>query len=201
MTGHDAWPGLAFLAEEAAPYVLNVPASLGDAAIWSRITQGEATLALLSSTKAPAGVLLAVHDLARQWRRHGPIIISGFHAPVENEALSVLLRGDWPLVLVLARGLYRRLPAHLHSALEDGRLLILSPFNESVRRAAAATAVTRNRFVAALADIVLIAHAQPGSKTEQLAREVVGWGKQVCTLDHPANEHLLALGAKPLAPA
>jgi len=24
---------------------------------------------------------------------------------------------------------------------------------------------------------------------------VVGWGKQVYTLDHPANEHLLALGA------
>ena len=55
-------------------------------------------------------------------------------------------------------------------------------------------------FVAALADTVLIAHAQPRSKTEQLAQEVVGWGKQVYTLDHPANEHLLALGAMPLAP-
>jgi len=54
--------------------------------------------------------------------------------------------------------------------------------------------LTRNRFVAALANAVLIAHAQPGSKTEQLAQEVVGWGKQVCTLDHAANEHLLAWG-------
>lgn len=51
-------------------------------------------------------------------------------------------------------------------------------------------------FVAALADTVLIAHAQPGSKTEQLAREVLGWGKQVYTLSHPTNEHLLALAAK-----
>jgi len=45
--------------------------------------------------------------------------------------------------------------------------------------------------VAALADAVLVAHAQPDSKTGQLAQEVVGWGKQVYTLDHPANERLL----------
>jgi len=61
--------------------------------------------------------------------------------------------------------------------------------------------VTRNRVAAALADDVLIAHAQPGSKTEQLAQEVLEWGKPAYTLDHPANEHLLALGAEPLSPA
>ena len=32
--------------------------------------------------------------------------------------------------------------------------------------------LTRNRFVAALADTVLIAHAQPGSKTEQLTLDL-----------------------------
>ena len=61
------------------------------------------------------------------------------------------------------------------------------------------TALTRNRFVAALADTVLIAHAQPGNKTEGLAQEVVEWGKPVYTLDHRAKEHLLALGAQPYA--
>ena len=45
--------------------------------------------------------------------------------------------------------------------------------------------------MAALADVVLVAHAQPGSKTERLAQEVVGWGKQVYTLGHPANERSL----------
>jgi len=75
-----------------------------------------------------------------------------------------------------------------------GRLLLMSPFGEKVRRLTADTALARNRFVAALADAVLIAHAQPGGKTEGLAREVVGWGKPVHTLDHPANDNLLALG-------
>ena len=73
-----------------------------------------------------------------------------------------------------------------------------SLIREMVRRITVDTALTRNRFVAARADTVLIAHTQPGSKTEQLAQEVLGWGKQVHTLDHAANEHLLALGAKPL---
>jgi len=49
--------------------------------------------------------------------------------------------------------------------------------------------------VAALADRVLIAHARQGSKTESLAREIIGWGKPVFTLEHPSNENLLALGA------
>jgi len=75
---------------------------------------------------------------------------------------------------------------------------IESLVREIVRRITADTALTRNRFVAALADTVFIAHAQPGSKTEQVAQKVLGWGKQVHTLDHPANEHLLALGATPL---
>lgn len=54
------------------------------------------------------------------------------------------------------------------------------PFGEKVRRLTA--------------DTVLVAHAQPGSKTEGLAQEAVEWGKQVYTLDHPANNNLLAIG-------
>ena len=55
-----------------------------------------------------------------------------------------------------------------------GPLLLMSPFGEKVWRMAADTALTRNRFVVALADTVLIAHAQPGSKMEQLRSVGVG---------------------------
>jgi hypothetical protein len=77
-----------------------------------------------------------------------------------------------------ARGLARkRLKREYKEPMAAGLLLLMSPFGEKVRRMTADTALTRNRFVAALADTVLIAHAQPGSKTEQLAQEVVGWGQ------------------------
>lgn len=182
------------LSEEVVPYVLSAPAMLGDPAIWARIEAGQRTLGLLASARAPAGVLLAIHDLAKVWRRHGPIVISGFHAPAENEALAVLLRGPQPAVLVLARSLYRRPPPALRPALDAGRLLILSPFKEGVRRAATLTATARNRLVASLADELLIAYAAPGGKTEALVSEALVWGKPVYALDHPANAGLLKQG-------
>jgi hypothetical protein len=52
----------------------------------------------------------------------------------------------------------------------------------------------RNRLMAAAADAILFAHAQPGSKTERLAQDVVGWDKPVYTLDHAANEPLRQMG-------
>jgi predicted Rossmann fold nucleotide-binding protein DprA/Smf involved in DNA uptake len=167
---------------------------LGDPAIWAHIAAGEHTLGLLASARAPAGVLLAVHDLAKAWRQHGPIIVSGFHAPAENEALAVLLHGPQPAVLVLARGLYRRPPPALRPALDAGRLLIISPFKEGVHRASAPTATARNRLVASLADEILIAYAAPGGRTAALAAEALAWGKPVYALDHPANASLLKQG-------
>lgn len=136
------------------------------------------TLALFCSAKAPGRVILQIHDLAQRWRVEGPTIISGFSSPVEHEALVVLLRGPQPVILCPARSLVgMRLKPEYRAPLEEGRLLLLSPFPESVRRADARTAVQRNRFVAALADQVLIAHAEPGSKTARLAEELVWWGK------------------------
>jgi predicted Rossmann fold nucleotide-binding protein DprA/Smf involved in DNA uptake len=152
-------------------------------------------LALFCSTKAPASILLQVHDLAQQWRTGGVTVISGFHSPVERECLAVLLRGPRAVIVCPARSLARmRLKREYKEPMAAGWLLLMSPFGDKVRRTTADTALTRNRFVAALADTVLIAHAQPGSKTEQLAQEVVEWGKPVHTLDHPANDNLLAIG-------
>jgi len=166
----------------------------GNKNIWFQ--RNDPLLALFCSAKAPASVILQVHDLAQQWRAGEVAIISGFHSPVEQECLTVLLRGPQPVIVCPARSLPRRLKREYKEPIEAGRLLLMSPFEEKVRRMTAATALTRNRFVAALADAVLIAHAQPGSKTEQLAQEVMEWGKEVCTLDNAANGNLLALGAK-----
>jgi len=152
----------------------------------------EATrLALFCSSQAPASIILQVHDLAQRWRVDGPTIISGFHSPAEQEVLAVLLRGPQPVIVCPARSLTgMRLKPAYRTALDEGRLLLLSSFPETVRRATTETAYQRNRFVAALADQVLIAHAYPGSKTAQLAQELTEQGRLVFTLNHPANEHL-----------
>ena len=86
-------------------------------------------------------------------------------------------------------------PAPLRHALAAQRLLLVSPFPASVRRQSAATALMRHRLCALHADGVLIAHAAPGGKVEALALELLAAGKQVYTLDHPANVILAARGA------
>jgi len=62
------------------------------------------------------------------------------------------------------------------------------------------TAIERNRFVAALAEAVFIAHASPNSKTEHFCREVLSRGKPVYTLESHTNTNLIELGAKPIIP-
>jgi predicted Rossmann fold nucleotide-binding protein DprA/Smf involved in DNA uptake len=89
-----------------------------------------------------------------------------------------------------------RVPAAWREPLAQGRLLLLSPFDARCKRATADLAEQRNRFVAALADAVFVAHASPGGKTESLCREIVAWGKPLWTVAGPENENLLALGAK-----
>ena len=196
--GAEDYPaGLTDCLREQTPVIV---ALWGERAIWFK--RNGRLLALFCSAKAPASIILQVHDLAQRWRTDEVTIISGFHSPVERECLEVLLRGPGAVIVCPARGLDRmRLKREYREPMAAGRLLLMSPFGEKVRRMTAATALTRNRFVAALADTVLIAHAQPGSKTEELAREALDGGKQVCTLDHPANEHLLALGVLSYSPA
>ena len=78
----------------------------------------------------------------------------------------------------------------------SSRLLGLSPFPAMARRPTAELAAQRDELVADLAQRVFIAHAAPGSKTEAFARNLAATGKPLLTLDGPANEELLGMGAQ-----
>ena len=71
---------------------------------------------------------------------------------------------------------------------------MLSPFGAPHRRPTADLAAQRNRFVGALANTVVIAHASRGSKINRLFAEIVASGKQVYTLDLPENASLMQHG-------
>jgi len=94
-----------------------------------------------------------------------------------------------------------RLRREFREPLENGRLLLLSPFDDKQRRATQETAMARNRFAAALADAVFVAYAAPNSKTENFCRLILGWGKPLFTFESSEDSALVALGAKPLRAA
>lgn len=159
------------------------------------------TLALFCSIKCPGDVILRTYDLIRALRDAGVPIIGGFHSPMEKECLALLLRGTQPVIICPARAIDgMRLPAEWKQPLADNRLLVLSPFAKKQRRVTADTSLTRNLFVAALADQILVAHAGPGSKTEAFVRELLTLAKPVWTVASSENEYLIAAGARALKP-
>lgn len=158
-------------------------------------------LAMFCSTKCTGMVILKSYKFASIVHGLELTIVGGFHSPVERDCLDILLRGAGSVVVCPARRLNAsRLPIEWQKAIDSGRMLLMSPFDEKQKRATAGLAAARNRFVASIADEVLIAHAHRGSKTEALCQEVLASGKRVYTFNDPANLHLVAMGALPIEP-
>ena len=159
------------------------------------LSKSSKILALFCSDKAPPSILLALQDLANQWRYREPVIISGFQSQGENEVLFVLLRGPQPLIICMAREIENmRIKPAWKDAFKENRILLVSPFGENVTRPTAKTGYQRNLVAAELANEILIAHAQPGSKTEKLTKEVLQWEKPVYALRNKFNQNLVELG-------
>jgi predicted Rossmann fold nucleotide-binding protein DprA/Smf involved in DNA uptake len=155
-------------------------------------------LALFCSVSAPADAVLAAYDLALALRESGTAVIGGFQSPLERDCLDTLLGGRGHAVVCPARGIegMRALGAW-RAPMDEGRLLVLSPFPARRRRASAAMAEERNRVVAALAERILVLHATPGGRLHRLAAEALAWRKPVYCLDLPANRELMVMGAEP----
>lgn len=150
---------------------------------------------LLCSVKCPGKLILAAYDVAQALGRAGVHVISGFHSPMEQECLRIMLRSPNPVTWCLARGKLTQIPPELKKPVADGRLRILAPFPDSVRRVTTATSERRNRIVADMAAAVIVVHAAPGSKIEALSIELLTAGKPLYTFDHPSNAALLKRGA------
>lgn len=152
-------------------------------------------VALLCSRRCPGELILQGYDLARRLRDAGTAVISGFHTPMEREALHFLLKGSQPLVVAPARSLDgMRIPAAYRGPLAQGRLLLVSAAAAGGRRITAGLARERNRLVGALAARIVVIYAQPGGALEAACAEFVRWGRPVVALASRANEHLAALG-------
>jgi len=169
-------------------------AALGDLAILR-----SKPLALICSIKSPGELILQTYDVGKDLREAGVPVIGGFHSPMERECLRILLRGTQPIIICPARSLAgMRLPNDYKKPLDQGRLLLLSPFPDMLRRATVQTATYRNRFVAALAECIFVPYAAPTSKTERLCSDFLVRGKRIYTLENEANLHLLDAGAQPI---
>ncbi len=124
--------------------------------------------AFLCSRSITASAVLKCYDWAIAQREAGNCVISGFHSQLEKDVLHYLLKGKQPIIIALARGLKKKIEPELIKPLEEGRILIISPFDKTVKRVTEQTAEIRNKMMIKLADNITIGYASKGGKLEKL---------------------------------
>lgn len=108
--------------------------------------------AFLASSTISSETVLSVYDWATEMRNRGECVVSGFSSKLEQDVLHFLLKGSQPIIIVLARRMYRALPDALKEPLAQGRLLIIS-VSTAVRQSKV-TAMARNKYVCEMADSI-----------------------------------------------
>lgn len=128
--------------------------------------------AFLCSRKVPASVVLKCYDWAIEQREKGNCIISGFHSQIEKDVLHYLIKGKQPIILALARGLKEKLEPEFEKPIDEGRLLIITPFDKNVKRVTEETAQKRNELMISLAYQITIGFASEGGKLDELIKGI-----------------------------
>lgn len=83
-----------------------------------------------------------------------------------------MINGDQPLIIVLARGFYRRWQPEIKARFDKGNLLIISPFDESITAVTPQTCLIRNKLIIDLADKIVIGYASPDGQISKLLKGV-----------------------------
>ena len=130
------------------------------------LLQGPLT-AFFASRQCPGTVIRAATDWALQQARERCAVIGGFHSPLEQSVLRLLVEAGGSVVIVLARPVAgASLNSAWHDALDAGKMAVVSR-SVSTRRLTEQAADDRNELAARLADRTVIAHASPGGHLSQ----------------------------------
>ena len=71
-------------------------------------------------------ILPSLNWAAKESQQKETVIVSSFQSSLEKEILDILLDGKCGIIIVLARKMYKQLPAEYKQPLDEGRMLILS---------------------------------------------------------------------------
>ena len=110
-------------------------------------------IGFIASRHASTLDVIPTLDWAAEMSRQKDIaVLSGFQSPLEKDVLKFLLRGVCPIIIVLARGIYRKLPEALQTPMDHQRLLIISNESDNTARVSEITAHKRNEYVISISD-------------------------------------------------
>ena len=117
--------GLEFGVSSAATCAFFMDSYLGNPELLDRYL-----VAFFASRETPEDVAKRACQWAEMICQTDKVVISGFHSPVEKEVLRILLEHKHPVVLVLGRALYKRIPKEYVEPLDEGSMLIINSRND-----------------------------------------------------------------------
>lgn len=173
-----------------------IPTPAADAAPWraerkglavyglgaADLLQGSLT-AFFASRQCPGAAIRAATKWALEQTSRAQAVIGGFHSPLEQSVLRLLLEAGSPVVAVLARPVAgASLRSEWRAALDTGSLAVISR-TQKTQRLTQQSAEERNDLAARLADQIVVAHASTGGSLAQHCACWLADGLNVCQAD------------------
>lgn len=124
-------------------------------------------IAFLCSRTVGSGAILRCYDWATQIADSGKVVIGGFQSKIEKDVLHFLLKGRQPVIIVIARQMYKELPDELTMPMHEGRLLIISTAPNAVR-VSKNTANKRNSYISEIADEIVFGYISKESSLNDI---------------------------------
>lgn len=124
--------------------------------------------AFLCSSKTTSRDILKSLDWATSVPKDS-CIISGFQTKQEKDVLQLLLKRHIPVIIVLARRMYKMLPAEMQSAIDSNKALIISLTH--LPRNSKQSALARNKYIISIADNIVFGALAPTSSLTNLVEE------------------------------
>lgn len=129
--------------------------------------------AFLCSQKCPAEIVLKSYDWAKEQREKGNCIVCGNHSQIEKDAFEILLKGKQPLILVLPRSLKKRWEPGILQAVNQNRLLVISPFDDnSNNRISRENAIRENEAIISLGNKIVVGYKTKNGQLEKLLNRI-----------------------------
>jgi predicted Rossmann fold nucleotide-binding protein DprA/Smf involved in DNA uptake len=155
-------------------------------------------LGVVSARAIEPDLALKTAELLEQLTPISLTFIGGWHSPLEEEALRVLLRAQARIVCCIAKSLERFVPSEdISSIVVGGRGLLLTHCSPRARRISRDASLKRNEVFLNLAKALLVLSAPPRSASAKLAEVALKLSKPVFAIEHRINEELLTSGAAP----
>ena len=141
-------------------------------------------IGFLCSRKVPSNIILKTYDWAIAQRDAGNCIVSGFHSKIERDVLHYLLKGTQPIIIVLSRSMYKRIPIDFKKVIDGGRLLIISISKSDEKRSSEKSAYKRNKYIVDISDEIYIPFINPNGQLSNLLNYIEVSQKQIILMDN-----------------